>query len=168
MFVKPTVRFVPINGTLVYTRPMKRKGKTVTRKGAPTIQNGTLPPRRRSNAAVRPREFLTGEEVEQLRKACGERLGRYAHRDSTMILIAYRHGLRVSELVALRWDMIDLSQGHMHVRRLKNGRPSTHILRGTEIRGMPPVRNAAVRLDDRDRGAPARRGAEPHSRSAGM
>ena len=115
---------------------MKHKGKTAARKGAPTIQNGTLPPRRRSNAEVRPREFLTGEEVERLRKACGERLGRYAHRDSTMILIAYRHGLRVSELISLRWDMIDLSQGHMHVRRLKNGRPSTHILRGTEIRAL--------------------------------
>ncbi len=115
---------------------MKRKGKMAARKGTPTILNGTLPPRRRSNAAVRPREFLTGEEVERLRKACGERLGRYAHRDSTMILIAYRHGLRASELVALRWDMVDLNQGLLHVRRLKNGRPSTHILRGLEIRAL--------------------------------
>jgi type 1 fimbriae regulatory protein FimB/type 1 fimbriae regulatory protein FimE len=86
---------------------MKHKAKTATRKGAPTIVNRTLPPRRRSNDQVRPREFLTGPEIERLRKACGDRLGRYVHRDSTMILIAYRHGLRVSELVALRWDMID-------------------------------------------------------------
>src|SRR3954454_22983874 len=102
---------MPINGTLVYTSPMKRKAKTAIAKGAPTTVNGTLPPPRRTNAQLRPREFLTGEEVERLRKACGERLGRYAHRDSTMILIAYRHGLRVSELVGLRWDMIDLNQG---------------------------------------------------------
>src|SRR3954453_4082776 len=98
---------------------MKRKAKTTTREGAPTTVNGTLPPPRRTNAQLRPREFLTGEEVERLRKACGERLGRYAHRDSTMILIAYRHGLRVSELVGLRWDMIDLNQGLTHVSRLK-------------------------------------------------
>src|SRR4051794_32928565 len=81
---------------------MKRKAKTATRQGSPTTVNGTLPPPRCTNAQLRPREFLTGEEVERLRKACGERLGRYAHRDSTMILIAYRHGLRVSELVGLR------------------------------------------------------------------
>jgi integrase len=115
---------------------MKRKAKTAIREGAPTTVNGTLPPPRRANAQLRPREFLTGEEVERLRKACGERLGRYAHRDSTMILIAYRHGLRVSELVGLRWDMIDLSQGLMHVSRLKQGRPSTHILRGSELRAL--------------------------------
>jgi site-specific recombinase XerD len=113
---------------------MKNKGLIGRAKRRPTIQNGTLPPRRRSNGELRPREFLTGEEVERLRKACGERLGRYAHRDSTMILIAYRHGLRASELVSLRWDMVDLNQGLLHVRRLKNGRPSTHILRGLEIR----------------------------------
>jgi type 1 fimbriae regulatory protein FimB/type 1 fimbriae regulatory protein FimE len=38
-----------------------------------------------------------------------------------LILIAYRHGLRVSELVSLRGDQIDLAQGLVHVARLKNG-----------------------------------------------
>jgi integrase len=65
-------------------------------------------PRRRSDEAARPREFLTGAEVERLRKAAGGRFGRHAHRDGTMILLAYRHGLRVTEPVALRWDVIDL------------------------------------------------------------
>jgi integrase len=46
-----------------------------------------------------------------------------------MIVIAYRHGLRVGELVTLRWDQIDLEQGLLHVSRLKNGVPSTHPLR---------------------------------------
>jgi site-specific recombinase XerD len=123
---------------------MKRKAKTATREGAPTTVNGTLPPPRRTNAQLRPREFLTGEEVERLRKACGERLGRYAHRDSTMILIAYRHGLRVSELVGLRWDMIDLNQGLMHVSRLKQGRLSTHILRGSELRALRRLQHKQV------------------------
>ena len=53
-----------------------------------------------------------------------------------MILLAYRHGLRVSELVALRWQQIDLKQGVLHVRRRKNGRPSTHPLHGPEIRAL--------------------------------
>src|SRR3954454_6980216 len=116
---------------------MKAKGKTASPEGAPTIVNGKVPPPRRlPNAERRQREYLTGEEVDRLIQAARDRLGRYGHRDSTMILIAYRHGLRVSELVSLRWDMIDLNQGHMHVSRLKQGRPSTHILRGSEIRAL--------------------------------
>jgi type 1 fimbriae regulatory protein FimB/type 1 fimbriae regulatory protein FimE len=90
---------------------MRNKGLTAQRGRAPTIVNGTLPPPRRKNEELRPREFLTGEEVERLRKAAGDRLGRHPHRDGTMILLAYRHGLRVTELVGLRWDMVDLDQG---------------------------------------------------------
>ena len=48
----------------------------------------------------------------------------------------YRHGFRVSEVVALRWDQIDLKQGLMHVNRVKNGVPSTHPLRGPELRAL--------------------------------
>ena len=58
------------------------------------------------------------------------------HRDRTAILLAYRHGLRVAELVALRWDQIDLKQGLLHVNRLKNGTPSVHPLRGPELRAL--------------------------------
>src|SRR4051794_30276512 len=53
-----------------------------------------------------------------------------------MILIAYRHGLRVSELVALRWDQIDFTLGHLQVRRLKGGIDSVHPLSGREIRAL--------------------------------
>jgi type 1 fimbriae regulatory protein FimB/type 1 fimbriae regulatory protein FimE len=63
-------------------------------------------------------------------------VGRHGHRDATVILLAYRHGLRVSELVALRWDQVDLRQGLLHVARLKNGVPSTHPLRGPELRAL--------------------------------
>jgi len=52
----------------------------------------------------------------------------------------FGHGLRVSELVALRWDQIDLEQGLLHVSRLKHGVPSTHPLRGPEIRALRRVR----------------------------
>ena len=62
--------------------------------------------------------------------------GRHGRRDSALILIAYLHGLRVSELVSLRWDQIDLAQGLVHVARLKNGLPSVHPLRGPELRAL--------------------------------
>jgi type 1 fimbriae regulatory protein FimB/type 1 fimbriae regulatory protein FimE len=62
--------------------------------------------------------------------------GRYGHRDATMILIAYRHGLRASELCALRWDQIDFSRGLLHVQRVKNGTPSVHPIGGIEIRAL--------------------------------
>ena len=59
-----------------------------------------------------------------------------ATRDAALLTLAYRHGLRVSELVALRWDMIDLKQGLLHVNRLKNGISSVHPLRGPELRAL--------------------------------
>lgn len=96
--------------------------------------SGKLPKKPR-NADVRSREYLTEAEVTRLMDAA-RRTGRHGHRDATMILIAYRHGLRVSELVALRWDQVDLNQGLLHVRRLKGGLPSTHPLRGPEIRAL--------------------------------
>jgi type 1 fimbriae regulatory protein FimE len=106
----------------------------------PTPQNGKVPPPRRvANRERRTREHLTPQEVDKLIKAAS-RVGRYGHRDATLILIAFRHGLRVSELVALRWDQLDLEQGLLHVSRLKNGVPSTHPLRGPEIRALRRLR----------------------------
>jgi type 1 fimbriae regulatory protein FimB/type 1 fimbriae regulatory protein FimE len=102
----------------------------------PNIQNGkVVPPRRVPNKARRTREHLTPAEVEKLMTAAAK-LGRHGHRDQTLILIAYRHALRVGELVALRWDQVDLQQGLLHVARLKNGTASTHPLRGPEIRAL--------------------------------
>ena len=84
---------------------------------------------------VRPREYLTEDEVRRLMQAA-RRVGRHGHRDATLILLSYRHGLRVSEAVALRWEQVDLSQGRLHVRRLKRGQPSVHPLRGPELRAL--------------------------------
>ncbi len=110
---------------------------TLTRANAkaPKLVNKKLPPRRVPNAAVRSREYLTSSEIEAL-MAAAKRSGRHGQRDATVILIAYRHGLRVSELVALRWDQIDLKQGTLHVNRLKNGSESVHPLRGPELRAL--------------------------------
>lgn len=95
--------------------------------------------KRPSNAELRPREYLTGAEVEQLMAVACKR-GRYGHRDATMILLAYRHGLRVAELCTLRWDQLDLEGGFVHVQRLKNGVPSVHPLRGPELRALRKLR----------------------------
>jgi integrase len=53
-----------------------------------------------------------------------------------MILVAYRHGLRASELRDLRWDQIDFRKVTLHVRRVKSGTPSTHPLQGDEMRAL--------------------------------
>jgi type 1 fimbriae regulatory protein FimB/type 1 fimbriae regulatory protein FimE len=81
-----------------------------------------------------PRDYLTEREIEKLMDAA--RGNRYGHRDATAILIAYRHGLRASEVVALRWDDIDLATGRLHVRRAKSGATSVHPLRGIELRAL--------------------------------
>lgn len=109
----------------------------------PNTQNGTVPPKRVPNAQLRPREYLTTAEIEEL-MAIARKRGRYGHRDATMILMAYRHGLRVSELCALRWDHIDFTQGLLHVNRLKHGTPSVHPLRGPELRALRKLRRESL------------------------
>jgi integrase len=79
---------------------------------APTIQNRKVPIRR-TNAAYRSREYLAEKEVETLMESAAS-VGRHGTRDAALILVAYRHGLRVSELVSLRWDRVDLRQGLLH------------------------------------------------------
>ncbi len=119
---------------------MNQASKVVPFRGrngsAPNTLNGKVqPPVRKKNKDVRSREYLTADEIERLIKSA-KSLGRHGHRDATLILTAYRHGLRVSELVALRWDMVDLKQGLLHVSRLKNGVTSTHPIRGPELRAL--------------------------------
>jgi integrase len=102
---------------------------------APTTENRTVAmPRRRPNAELRTREYLTDAEVESVTEAA--KSNRYGHRDATMILMAYRHGLRASELVDLRWDQIDFNRATLAVRRAKRGTPSTHPIQGDEMRSL--------------------------------
>ena len=100
----------------------------------PTAEKRTVAPRRRRNGDLRTREYLTEAEVERLMKAVTG--NRHGHRDATMILVAYRHGLRSSELVDLRWEQVDFRTATLHVRRVKQGTPSVHPIAGDELRAL--------------------------------
>ncbi len=100
------------------------------------VSKSAKPPVRRRNAETRSREYLTPGEVERMIIAARRAGGRMAERDALLILLAYRHGLRAGELIALRWDQIDLRAGLLHISRLKHGTPSTHPIRGPELRAL--------------------------------
>ena len=72
---------------------------------APDNEKFTVVPRRKPNSVYRSREHLTVAKD-----------NRWGHRDATMALMAFRHGLRASELVDLRWDQVDLEHALLHVR----------------------------------------------------
>jgi type 1 fimbriae regulatory protein FimE len=61
-----------------------------------------------------------------------------------MIRVAYRHGLCVSELCALRWDQVGFEHGLLHIRRIKNGIPSIHPLGGGELRALCKLQREAM------------------------
>lgn len=104
-----------------------------------------FPPPKPKNTDRRTREYLTPTEVTQLMQAA-RHVGRHGHRDTTLILLMYRHGLRVSEVTSLRWDAIDLKMALLHVRRLKHGVAATHPLHGPELRALRKLQHAAPEL----------------------
>ena len=87
----------------------------------------------------RSRRYLTEREIERLMD-CARKRSRHGHRDATMILVSYRHGLRASEVCDLQWQQIELSEGRLHVHRVKNGMPSVHPIRGDEMRALRKLR----------------------------
>ena len=102
--------------------------KHTARPKAPSIVNTSV-------GKTRTRKYLTIREVERLMEAARKH-SRYGHRDATMILIGFRHGLRAAELCDLQWHQVDLAAGRLHVHRLKSGTPSTHPIQGDEIRAL--------------------------------
>jgi integrase len=117
----------------------------------PTIENHSVATptrenRRRPNKEIRSREHLLQAEVDQMLAAV-KKNNRYGHRDATMILIAYRHGLRAAELVDLRWEQIDFEGASLHVRRVKKGTPSTHPLQGDELRVLRALKRETSSRD---------------------
>src|SRR5262245_55193452 len=128
---------------------------------APTTVIGTVtdhrsPPRRKRNAEVRAREYLTDGEIARLIDAAGK--NPHGHRDATAVLVAYRHGLRAAELVTLRWDAVDFAHGRVHVYRVKSGSESVHPLSGRELRALRRLKReqdpASPFIFTSERGAP--------------
>ena len=101
----------------------------------PSNQNRSVPVRP-PNAELRTREYLTAKEVDKL-MATARNSARYGHRDATIILMAFRHGLRASEICDLEWSQVEFGRTPtLHVRRVKNGKPAAHPIRGDELRAL--------------------------------
>jgi integrase len=81
------------------------------------------------------RKHVTPEEYQAIRTAAGT-IGRYKHRDSTMIMLGFIHGLRVHELVGLLWEQVNLTRETLHVVRCKRGTESTHPLNADEVKAL--------------------------------
>ena len=97
-------------------------------------KNGQSPHAAKANADFRTREYLTEVEIEKL--IATVKGNRYGHRDATMILVAYRHGLRVSELVDLRWDQIDFKGPSCTSAGSSTARPARSQSPGDEVRAL--------------------------------
>jgi site-specific recombinase XerD len=85
------------------------------------------------------RRYLTEREIERLMDHARKH-SRRGHRDATMLLVAYRRGLRASEVCDLQWHQIELSGGRLHAHRVKHGTPSVHPIRGDEMRALRRLR----------------------------
>jgi integrase len=107
------------------------------REAAPTAVNGKVPPKRRKD--TRPRKHLEPAEVAALLKAA-RHSGRYRLRDEAAVLLAYRHGLRATELVALQWSQLDLRGATISINRAKGGLATQHPLRAVELRLLGKLR----------------------------
>jgi type 1 fimbriae regulatory protein FimB/type 1 fimbriae regulatory protein FimE len=104
---------------------------------------------------VQQRRYLRPEEANRLIDAACKR-GRYPFRDKILLRLIYRHGLRASEAVGLRWSAIDLEQGVIHVARAKGGRDSTHTMDRDELRDLRRLRDQTpgLYLFETERGGP--------------
>ena len=120
--------------------------KTHLKLVTPAIKKRAVTPRRQPNSELRSREHLTETEVEKLIEAAKD--NRYGHRDATMLLVAYRHGLRASEVCDLRWEQIDWNSATLHVRRVKSGNSSQTLApKRHQWNGFAPCRPLSRQTD---------------------
>jgi type 1 fimbriae regulatory protein FimB/type 1 fimbriae regulatory protein FimE len=98
-----------------------------------------LPPRKPKNADRRSNQHLTPEDVDRLINAARS-VGRHGHRDATLILVAYIHALRVSELIGLVWNQVDFDNRKLNVHRINRGLPSVQSIAKNEIDALLKLR----------------------------
>ena len=91
------------------------------------------PRRTKTNKQLRDREYLTEQEIDSLIKAIRKQ-SRNALRDEIIVTMMFRHGLRVTEVINLKWEQVDFKEGLLHVARIKNGKDSVHPIPGVELR----------------------------------
>src|SRR6516165_10464256 len=108
---------------------------------APPLSNAERQARWRERNLIKLTDSAT-DIVERLIEAA--KSNRHGHRDSTMILVAFTHGLRASELVNLKWDQVDFAAGRLHVNRVKRGTPATHPLRAVELRALRRLKRESL------------------------
>jgi integrase len=99
-----------------------------------TPQMGHMPPARQTNASRRDREHLSIDEVKLLIAAA--RQTRHGARDAAAIQVAFNHGLRVSELCALRWRDVRWDERVVYINRLKGSRSGEHPLTEEDMRAL--------------------------------
>lgn len=112
---------------------------------------------RADNDAARGRQHLTRDEVHRLMRGA-IRHNRHGRRDALMLRLAFEHGLRVSELVGLRWSAVDLVNHELRVTRAKGSLDGTHPLQGDTVRALKRYQRDSGRASGlvfvSERGAP--------------
>jgi type 1 fimbriae regulatory protein FimB/type 1 fimbriae regulatory protein FimE len=104
---------------------------------------------------VEDRRYLRPDEAHRLIDAASKR-GRYPFRDKVLVRLVYRHGLRASEAVTMRWSQVDLDAGVLHVARVKESIDCTHSLDRDELRDLRKLRQQVTGLYvfETERGGP--------------
>lgn len=104
-------------------------------KVAPVVEKNpkNLKLRKPKNEDVLAREEVRLDELERL-IAAASCVGRYPQRDELLLLMMYHHGLRVCEATKVRWSDIDWEMAHIHIKRMKRGKPATHPIYPDSLR----------------------------------